>query len=60
MVNENRLLILNKLKQSDDWLSGEQISRETGISRVAKRVVVPGVRRRQDRVVTAGEQEEGQ
>jgi len=35
MVNGNRLLILNKLKQSDNWISGEQISRETGISRVA-------------------------
>ncbi len=35
MVNNKRLQILNRLKDSDRWLSGEQISREIGISRVA-------------------------
>jgi len=35
MVNNNRYQILNKLKNSEQWLSGESISSEIGISRVA-------------------------
>ena len=35
MVNNKRTAILNALQNSSDWLSGEQLSRQIGISRVA-------------------------